>query len=59
MRTSDEDESLRDDSDLEVDNHVQLTIVVGDGEVGLESNAECVLEERGLDDGANEGNTKR
>ena len=59
VRTRDEDEGLRDDGDLEVDDHVELAVVVVDGVAALEGNTELVLEERGLDDGANEGNTKR
>ena len=59
VRTRDEDEGLRDDGDLEVDDHVELAVVVVDGVAALEGNTELVLEERGLDDGANEGDTKR
>jgi hypothetical protein len=56
MRTSDEDESPRDDGDLEVDDHVKLTIVGFDRE-GLKGNAELVLEEAGLLDDADESDT--
>jgi len=52
VRTGDEDESLGDDGDLEVDNHVELTIVGidrGSGKV-LEGDTELVLEEVGLKD---------
>ena len=59
VRTRDEDEGLRDDGDLEVDDHVELAVVVVDGVAALEGNTELVLEERGLDDGANEGDTRR
>ena len=59
VRTRDEDEGLRDDGDLEVDNHVELAVVVVDGVAALEGNTELVLEERSLDDGANEGDTRR
>jgi hypothetical protein len=56
MRTSDADESPRDDGDLEVDDHVKLTIVGFHGE-GPEGNAELVLEEAGLLDDADESDT--
>lgn len=60
VRTSDEDKSLGDDSNLEVDDHVDLVVVgilaasilaVGEG------NAELVLEEGSLDDDDHEDNT--
>ena len=50
MRTRDEDEGLRDDGDLEVDDHVELAVVVVDRVAALEGNTELVLEERSLDD---------
>lgn len=52
VRARDEDEGLRDDGDLEVDDHVQLVVVVRDGRATgvLEVDAELVLEERRLDD---------
>lgn len=60
VRTGDEDQSLGDDGDLEVDNHVQLLIVVVDGLTRCvsESNTELVLEESGVEDDSNEGNTR-
>ena len=36
---------------------MELAVVVVDGVAALEGNTELVLEERGLDDGANEGDT--
>ena len=51
VRTGDEDERLRDDGDLEVDDRVQLPVVRVDGEGSRKRNAELVLEEgRLLDD---------
>lgn len=55
MGTGDEDQSLGDDSDLEVNNHVQLGVVGLDGEGG-HRNTELVLEEVRLQDGTHEGN---
>lgn len=55
MSTGDEDQSLGDDSDLEVNNHVQLGVVGLDGEGG-HRNTELVLEEVRLQDGTHEGN---
>ena len=51
VRAGDEDEGLRNDRDLEVDNHVERTIV-GDWDTRpvLEVDAEFVLEEIGLQD---------
>jgi hypothetical protein len=43
--TSDEDESLGNDSDLEIGNHVELRIIVSDGRWARELNTELVLEE--------------
>ena len=50
VRTCDEDECLRDDGHLEVDNHVQLWVVgvLGFGKRGIEVNAKVILEEVGL-----------
>jgi len=54
VRTSDEDQRLRDDSDLEVDDHVQHRVVRG-GHLGVESHAKLVLEEGGFHDDDDEG----
>ena len=46
VRTRDEDQSLRDDSDLKVHNHVKLRIVDGDLASGrLEADTKLPLEE--------------
>ena len=51
VRTRDEDERLRDDGNLEVDDRVQLRVVRVDGEGRREADTELVLEEgRLLDD---------
>ncbi len=55
MRTSNEDQGLRYDGDLKVDDHVQLRIVRLHGG-GLEGNAELVLEECGLHNDDDKGN---
>jgi len=49
--TSDEDKSLRDLSDLEVDDHVEFGVVV----VGDVGDTESVAEELGVDDDTEEG----
>lgn len=51
MRTCDEDECLRDDGHLEVDDHVQLRVVgvFGFAKRGIEPNAKFILEEVGLE----------
>ena len=59
VRTGDEDERLRDDGDLEVDDRVQLPVVRVDGEGRGERDAELVLEERGLLDDDNKGDPER
>lgn len=59
VRTGDEDQSLRDDSDLQVDNHVQLSVVgiwASSWSI-VESNTELVLEERCLHDDDDEDDT--
>jgi hypothetical protein len=56
VRTSNEDESLRDHGNLEVDNHVELG-VVGVNRGSLKTNAKLVLEESGLDANADKSNT--
>ena len=58
VRTSNEDEGLRDDRNLEVDDRVQDTVVVV---VRLDSlvlkvDTELVVEERGLDADSNKSN---
>lgn len=60
VRTGDEDQGLRDDGDLEVDDHVQLRVVVVDraGRV-LEADTELVLEERSLDDDNNKDDPRK
>lgn len=59
MRTSDEDEGLRDDGDLEVDDGVQLVVVVivrsGRLSVG-ESDTELAIEPIGTDADSDKGN---
>lgn len=57
VRTSDEDEGLRDDGDLEVDDHMELR-VVGDDRARGEGKAELVLEEGRLDDDVDEGDAR-
>ena len=59
MRTGDEDERLRDDGDLEVDDRVQLPVVGVDGEGRGERDAKLVLEERGLLYDNNKGDPER
>ena len=61
MQMGDKDQSLWDDDDLEVDNHVQLFVIVIDGLTGWvsEPNIELVLEESGVDDNSNESNANR
>ena len=62
MRTSDEDEGLGDDGNLEVHDHVKLRIVVvidsGGSTVG-ESDTELVVEPSGTDDDGNKGDARR
>ena len=55
MRTRDEDERLRDDGNLEVDDRVQLGVVRVDGEGRREADTELVLEEGRLLDDDNKG----
>ena len=57
MRTSDEDQSLRDDGNLEVYNHVQFGVVGGDGENSVQLDMESILEEGSLHDNDNQSNT--
>ena len=56
VRTSDEDERLGNDSNLEVCNHVQLRVVAVHARAGggRQRDAELVLEEGGLNDDNNE-----
>ena len=57
VRTGDEDKSLRDNGNLEVDDHVELRVVVVDAAGGrVELDTELVLEERRLDDRDNKDN---
>ena len=59
VRTRDEDEGLRDDGDLEVDDGVELGVVVA-GRRGVEAagegDTELVVEPSRLDDDRNERN---
>ena len=60
VRTRDEDERLRDDSDLEVDNRMKLAVVVVAGSrrrTAGERDAELVVEPGGTDDNRNESDT--
>jgi len=59
VRTGDEDQGLGDDSDLEIDDHVELLVVGVDlGAWGvLEGDVELVLEEIGLEDHDHEGDS--
>ena len=51
MGTSDEDEGLGDDRNLQVDNHMEATIISGfNTRRALELDAERILEELGLQD---------
>ena len=59
MRTGDEDERLRDDGNLEVDDRVQLLVVRVDGEGRGERDAKLVLEEGRLLDDDNKGDPER
>ena len=62
MRTGDEDEHLRDDGDLEVDDHVQLRVVrlgTRDALRARDGDAELVVEEVRLDDNRAERNPTR
>ena len=56
VQTPDEDERLRDDGNLEVDDRVKLRVVRVDGEGRREADTELVLEEGRLLDDDNEGN---
>lgn len=59
MRTGDEDECLRDDSDLQVDDSVQLSIVVvasGSVSTTRERDTEFAPEEVSLEADSNESN---
>ena len=58
MRTRDEDESLRDDGNLEVDDRVKLGVVVVDSLVSTagEGDAELVVEPSRADGNRHEGN---
>lgn len=60
MRTRDEDESLRDDGDLEVDDGVELSIVVvpsSRGSTSREGDTELVVEPGRPDADRDEGNS--
>ena len=57
MRTGDENEGLGDDSDLQVDNHVELRVVRFGGSC-LESDTKFVLEEVGFHDDDDQSNAK-
>ena len=60
VRTRDEDEGLRDDGNLEVDDRVELGVVVvlrGRVSAAGEGDAELVVEPGRADDDRNEGNT--
>ena len=59
MRTGDEDQSLGDDGNLEVDNHVDLRGVGTKLGLAVDSNAELVLEEVGLHNDNDKGNPMR
>ena len=59
VRTGDEDQSLGDHGDLEVDDHVEFTIVVvasSRRSTTLESDTELVVEPSGADDDSDESN---
>lgn len=61
MRTGNEDQSLGDDGNLKVDNHVQLVVIVINSLTGgsVQADAELVLEERRVDDDSNKSDTVR
>lgn len=61
MGTGDEDQGLRDDGNLEVDNHMELTIINIDwgSRSVLEGNTKFVLEEVGLKDDDNKSDAAR
>ena len=56
MRSSDKNKCLRDDGNLEIDDHVQLVIVVEDGVARLvgEMDSKIVLEECSVENGGNQ-----
>ena len=58
MRTGDKDQSLRDNGDLKVYNHVQLRVVGVDGEIGVQADTKLSLEEIGTHDNNNQGDAK-
>lgn len=58
MRTSDENQGLRDHSNLEVDNRMETGVVSRD-RVTVQRDAKFVFEEIGLEDDAHQGDTKR
>ena len=61
MRTSNEDECLRNDSHLKVDNHVDLVVIwtIGQEPITTETHTKLPLEEGGLHDDTKKGNTGR
>jgi hypothetical protein len=61
VRTCDENQRLRYNGNLEVDDHVQLVIIVQDGFARLirERNPEFVLEEGCVDDGGHQSNAEK
>lgn len=58
MRTSDENQSLGDDGNLQVDDHVELGVIRALLAWELQGDAEGVLEEVGLHDDDNKGDAR-
>ena len=58
MRTSREDQSLRDDCNLKVHNHVRPWVVGLNGEISTQLDTESVLEEASLLDNDGQCNAK-
>ena len=54
MRTGDENQSLRNNGDLKVYNHVQLGVVRVNGEIGIQADTESSLKKGGTDDDNNQ-----
>jgi hypothetical protein len=61
VRTGDKNKCLRDDGNLEVDDHVQLVIVVEDGMARLvgEMDSKSVLEKSSVENGGNQRDAEK
>ena len=58
MRTSDEDQSLGDNGDLKIYNHVQLGVIVCNREISVQADTEFSLEEVGSQNDNNQGDAR-